>query len=306
MTFTQEEIQTILNIIEYHHMFAVAWNLGPDTLTDDDRRLLSSFGVDLDALRRDLPQFDKIYHWGRLTAILKDSQSEQVGFGDFVKYILKGWYAPLTRREQFELELAKKKSYVHLKGLSDKVKKEISSTMISKEKYEDTIKQEIVSGVEKRKASSEIVSEIGHKLGTWKNDYQRIVQTEMQDLYNLSRAEVFREKEGDDVRVYKQVYEKACRHCIRLYLKNGIGSEPIVKPLSEVKANGNNYGLKVADWKFVLGPTHPYCRCDLRYVPKNYVFNSGTGGFELPKHFQRQVERRSKIKIQVGDKSFDV
>jgi hypothetical protein len=44
------------------------------------------------------------------------------------------------------------------------------------------------------------------------------------------------------------------------------------------------------------------CRCDLKEVPKGMVWNDETHSFEPPKElYKRQVERKSKVKIYVGD-----
>lgn len=49
------------------------------------------------------------------------------------------------------------------------------------------------------------------------------------------------------------------------------------------------------------------CRCDLKEVPKGMVWNDETHSFEPPKEpYKRQVERKSKVKIYVGDKLFEV
>ena len=48
------------------------------------------------------------------------------------------------------------------------------------------------------------------------------------------------------------------------------------------------------------------CRCDLRYIPKGYVWDDETQSFIPPKGYKRQVERRSKVKIYVGSKEFIV
>ncbi len=47
-----------------------------------------------------------------------------------------------------------------------------------------------------------------------------------------------------------------CPDCRRLFLEDGA---PRVFPLSELRANGTNVGVKRANWKPVLGPVHPWC-----------------------------------------------
>lgn len=102
------------------------------------------------------------------------------------------------------------------------------------------------------------------------------------------------------------IWSGNCQHCIRLYTTGGIGTKPRVFKLIDLIANGDNIGIKAKDWKPTLGPIHPFCRCNLRYKPKTYVWDKETESFEPPKEYKRKVERRSKVKIFVGDKEFTV
>jgi len=128
----------------------------------------------------------------------------------------------------------------------------------------------------------------------------------MQDIFNRGRAEQIKSDKGSDVLVYKEVYPKACRHCIRLYLTNGVGSQPKLFSLQELEDNGTNIGLKVNDWKPTISPCHPHCRCDLNYLPKDYVWDEEKKRFDVPKNYTPKVARTSKVKITVGDKVFEV
>ena len=60
-------------------------------------------------------------------------------------------------------------------------------------------------------------------------------------------------------KVFKDVFVGGCRHCIRLYLTGGIGSQPKIFKISDLIANGDNIGVKVNDWKPVISSTHPHC-----------------------------------------------
>jgi hypothetical protein len=305
MIFTKEQIQEILNIVEYHHLFTIATGFGTSVLSDEDLNLLLSYGVKLDDITSDIPLYDRMYYFGRLTGILRENQSKTIDYANFLKFVTTGQYISLTKQEQFQLDIAKRKTYTYLKGLKNKVKGEVEQTILSKMNYEHTIKESLITGVEKRKSISAIVSDIGHKLGTWKNDYGRIVETEMNNIFLEGRAMEY-SRNGEDPLVYKQVFELACRHCIEKYLSNGIGSKPRVFKLSELIKNGTNIGKKVKDWVATLYGLHPFCRCLLRKIPRGYEWNEENQRFELSKTWERKIERKSKIKIQVGDLKFEV
>lgn len=307
MLFTKDQVNELLNIIEYHHTFLAGTNLGVDVLSPEDIIVLRSYGVELSDFNEDITLFDQLYHFGKLIGILKGNDGLLIDFADYVKYIKSGQYIPLTERERFELEIAKRKTYTHLKGLKERVKQSTEASIIEAERklYEKTVKEGMIEGVEKRKSVQAIISDMGHSMKTWKHDWGRIVETEGNNIFQMGKAMTFLKKDPE-ARVFKTVYNLACRHCIKLQLKNGLGSEPIVLPLKTVMANGDNIGKKVEDWKFIVGSTHPWCRCDMKMIPKGYVWNETTKRFELPKNFVHKVERKGKAKIMVGDKVFYV
>ena len=98
----------------------------------------------------------------------------------------------------------------------------------------------------------------------------------------------------------------ACRHCIRLYLTQGMGSQPKIYTLKQFLENGSNIGRKVDDWKAVLESTHPWCRCNLQYVPEGTIWNEEKKMFVYPEKYERKIERKSKVIITVGTKRFEV
>ena len=311
MIFTKQQVQQLLKIIDYHHLFVISTNFGTSMLSKEDIKLLMSFGVDIRSFNKELSLYDRMYHFGRLTGVLKMSQGKLIEFADFLKFISQGQYIPLSRREQAELEISKRKTYTFLKGLREKAKNEVEGIILeeeqrSKANYQKVVKEELTRGVAERKSVASIVSSLGHRMEDWNHDWGRIVDTEMNNIFQEGRAAVFAEKYGEDVLVYKEVYEGACRHCIEKYLTNGLGSAPRVFKLKDMIAKGTNIGKKVAQWVASLTSLHPMCRCFLRVVPPGYKWSQENQRFELPDQFEHKVERKSKVKITVGDKVFYV
>jgi len=307
MIFTPVQIEEILKIIEYNNSFLIATTLGVDALTNEDRVLLESFGVDPDSLYNKFPPAVRSFFWGRLSAQLTDLQAGKITYSDFTKYLQQGQYIPLSRNEKNELRIAKQKTYGHIKNIGLKTKETARGIIVEEDEkrrleYEKVIRGEIKRGVVDRKSIQGIISGIATKLEDWKKDWGRLVETEMQDIYNRGRLRTFLEDFGEDALVYKETYEGACRHCIKLHLTAGIGSQPILYKISELIANGTNIGRKVKEWKATVGPVHPWCRCDLKHVPKGTKWNPETGRFEYPKDVK--PKRKAKVKIFVGDKEF--
>ena len=310
MLFNKVQLDEILSILDYHFLFVISTNFGESLLSKNEINELDKFGLKLPKRSFfDVP-YNKMYLLGKLTSILSDEQARSLDYEDFLKYIKRGQYQPLSKLEQSQLEIARRKTYVYLKGLKQKAHNTLESIVLnqeslSRQQYETAIKEETVRGIKERKSLQSIVSDLGHRTNEWGHDWARIVDTEMNNIFQEGRAQSFKEKEEDPL-VYKQVYEGACRHCIRLYLTAGLGSKPVVFKLSKLEANGTNIGKKVQDWKATLQGVHPYCRCHLYHIPKGYVWNEEKQIFTVPEKFDRKVERKSKIKITVGDKTFEV
>lgn len=264
MLFTLNQIQQITGIIDFHSSYLIFQVLGKESLTDFDKVILEQNGIDVAGLVSKFPPYWQSYVFGKLTAQLSNYQAGKIEYDDFLKYIQRGQYVPFSKREQQSYEIARQKSYGHIKGLGDKMKNQVNDIITeevyrTREDYEKIIGDEIKRGVVDRKSIQSIVSEIGHKAGEWNRDWGRIVETEMQDIFNRGRAEQIKSDKGSDVLVYKEVYSKACRWCIKLYLTNGVGSQPKLFSLQELEANGTNVGLKVNDWKATVSPAHPHC-----------------------------------------------
>lgn len=308
MLFTPEQIQTLVSIVDYHQAQLTISILGKEVLDTYDKFILKQNGIDVDKIEQQgIPAYTQALMWGKLSAQLQEKDAKEITYNDFEKYIKRGQYIPLSKREQAELNIAKVKTYSHLKGLGTKIKGDISNILTSeiqavRDEYESVINDEIQRGVIERKSTKSIVSEIGRRTEVWNHDWERIVETEMNDIFQQGRAQTIRDRDGEDAIVFKDVYSGACKNCIRLYLTNGTGSQPILFKLNELEANGNNYGLKVSEWKPTLGSVHPNCRCTTRSLPEGYKWDEEKEKFTPSKEeIERKVERKSKIPIKIGD-----
>jgi len=78
MIFTPNQIEELLTILDYHHTFVIATNLGTSVLSEYDRNLLKGFGIDLDKINSTTPLYEKMFLFGRLSGLLKDGSYFQV------------------------------------------------------------------------------------------------------------------------------------------------------------------------------------------------------------------------------------
>lgn len=105
-----------------------------------------------------------------------------------------------------------------------------------------------------------------------RQDWDMVIRSELMNNRLEGEAEKILSGESafsndrENTKVYKRPNPDACKHCKRLYLENN-SKRPKVFTLGELMANGNNIGLKVADWKPTLGIIHPHCQCSLQILP---------------------------------------
>ena len=309
-----KQIEDIFNQVSKNILLYVGVSLGEEVFSEADLKLLRSMGVKVENIGGDFPPYYRMYLLGRLTKLLGDYNSQRISYQDFEEYLRRKQFQPLTEFEKVQYRIAQHATYTHLKNLENRIRTDVNNTIIShlsRVEYEEIIKKEIERGVVERKLLGSIISDIGHKTGDWRKDLGRIVHTEMNNIFQQGRAvQIARENPGEDPLVYKDVFSGACRHCIELYLTNGLGSEPRVFRLSELIANGSNVGRAVKDWKAVIGSTHPWCRCHLHYLEKwkrwdkekkQYVYDE-----ILLAEKEKELKIKGKVKVTVGDKVFIV
>lgn len=313
MLFTEEEIKKILGNIDLAVAKMVAKVLGKNFLSKEDLALLKSKGVDLVKLIPKFPSHYQAFLFGRVSAAIGTKATSQMNYSEFVKFLSKmGLFEPTVREMAF-YRVAANKTYTHIKGFADRIKNDVRASISAEElsylqaqeqaKVDETLRKELLEGTFEKRSVKKIASNLANQMNDWQRDWGRIVETESQDIYNLGRAEIIIQEDPDSL-VYFDVFPGACRHCIRLYLTNGIGSQPRIFHISELMANGTNYGMKSKDWKPTIHPVHPFCRCDLRHLPKGYLWNPDTHQFEPPKDYERKVARKSKAKITIGNKEY--
>jgi len=305
--FNKLEIDNIVSLIEYHYSMMIFSSLGGESLSEVDKMLLQSYGVNIDEFKVDYPPYLQMFLLGRLTTILGDKNTLKLNKEDFDQYLKRGQFVPLSSREKEEYGISRQITYNHLKGLGGKVTGATRDILLEEQKKQ-IISEEISEGIKNRKSVDSIISDLGHRTGEWDRDWKRIVVTEMQNIFSRGRAAEIEKKYGLEAKVYKSVFSGACRHCIRLYLTNGIGSEPKTFILKELIANGSNVGRKVEDWLPTIDATHPFCRCLLMQKFLGQVWDGVKGFFKYLSDVVTpgKVKRLSKIKVTVGDKEFYV
>lgn len=269
MIFTPEDIQQLFQLIDYRIAIVIADVLGKEFLSDQDLKILKENNFDLESELKKVPTYWQAYLFGRLSAILTTSQLQQLNYKDLQKYCTYKQYKQPNQQELAEYRIAASKTYSYIKGMGMRIQQTLSNS-ISEENIKmfveerrlkkiEAIDREIKRGVLEKKSIKSIVSNLGNSTNDWNVDWGRIVETEMQDIFQMGKAQVIMEKHGTNARVYKQVMPQACKSCIEAYTTKGIGSQPRIFSLSSLIENGNNIGEKRKDWRPTIGPMHPFC-----------------------------------------------
>lgn len=310
MIFTPEQINELLEIIEYHHILFSVKHFGKPILTDREQEILLKHKIDTGKL--DTQNYSETaYKFGVIARAIGDGKAKKLKYNDFKKWIRSGGHIPLTNQEQLVINSLKQKTYGHLKDLGQKIGSDVRNTLENENQkrraqVEKLISKELIEGAENRKALKEIMSNLAKKTEDWGRDWGRIVETELHNAEEEGRAaDIKKNSTREDPLVYKLPFPGACRHCIKAYLTNGLGSRPIVFKLSQLMSNGTNIGVNQKEWKPVLGSMHPFCRCPLEEVPEGFIWDENLRMFVLPKSIPK-VERKSKVRIQIGSEIYYV
>jgi len=265
--FNQTQIEQLLNIVDMQHILFIATNVGVDMLSETEIKLLEQAGVDIQSIQN--TPFEEMFSWGLLSMSIGDKASRNLSYKKFKDYLQRGDYLPKTPVEKRALEVAKKQAASDLRGLGNRIKQNTMQVLIEydqqqRAQYEKIVRESAVKTIKERGSIRDLVSTLGHKTQDWSRDFGRISDYVMHKAFEEGRASWVINEYGPDTLVYKKVQSGACKKCNQLYTTAGYGSKPKVFTIRELQANGSNIGRKVADWKPVVGPTHPWSLLDGR------------------------------------------
>lgn len=309
MIFTPDQIEELLGAVRLHHVLFGVEVSGTDVLSSDDLKILKSVGIDPDKILKGMPLAEKSFHFGRLAAALGNYQASKVKYADFIKFVRAGGHRPLSAAELEALNVIKSRSFAAIKNLGRRIESDTTQIVAETEaarrsQYKEILRGVLEEGTVNRKSVQEMVSELGNKTQDWSRNLGRVIDTESHNAYEQGRANEITHIHGDDAEVYKDVYEGACKYCIKLYLTNGIGSAPIIFKLSDLQANGSNYGKPTSEWKATVEGVHPHCRCTMHNYTKGYVWNKDKGIFEAPQGYTKRYNYN--VIITVGDNEYHI
>lgn len=302
-----EQLEALRAIIGDYHEAYIAGMLSPGLLKPGERARLVAAGILPDDPRYAAVDYDgagvpaqatmaQAYGYGRKLAAEDTPQARERYRERSREATEREPEPPLSRTEREAVHWAEEHAAEYVRGLSRRIATDVTSQVVAATtkhgrdepaKPEPTIivpgassltaediKEVVVSNIEKREAWRKIVTDLGDASGDWSRDLGRIAATEKTRAMQEGFARgLTKTKDPKKTMVAKLPSPDACKHCVALHLTGGPGSPPLVFPLSELVANGNNVGKRTAEWLPVVGPTHPYCQCELVEVPDGWVFD---------------------------------
>lgn len=142
----------------------------------------------------------------------------------------------------------------------------------------------------------------------WHRDKKEYDSTRDCDLKREYGYETFRFSETEIREHGEKVFEK-----LKLLFKNHSGKfhgiEAKITKIEKVNIFSKylfNFAVEEDESYIADGVVVHNCRCDLRELPPGYEWDEETHQFVPPKNYQRQVERKGKVKITIGEREYTV
>lgn len=217
--------------------------------------------------REFIPIIDKAFKRGKVLAsnnkkmALNEIEKEVKKMGD----IKNPWY-----------DLAKEKTKTDITYQLEKTRTKVNNAVIEALKPEFNVIDEVFK--DERPPEKWMATELRKITKDARQDWDMVVKSELVEKKNQGFVQAIIDNEspytndGLDTIIFKRPNPNACKHCKRLYLEKD-GITPKLFKLSEMIANGTNYGKKVDEWKAVLGIMHPHCQCVPQVMPKGCKFD---------------------------------
>lgn len=306
MVFTQNQIQDLLSILRKHELIFIMNQLGVAFLTAEDKAILLAAGIDVNKFKNKKGIIEHAFLFGILADAIGDDRAKKMNYTQFQKFIASKNFIPLTDEEEFALQQIKTRAYTDITNLGARMRNAVSNSVLRNNQQQSLIVQKMirdkaVKAIELRQGARALAADLANASQDWEVDWLRIAYYLTHEAYNAGRAQNILKNYGADSEVYFDVYPGACKSCKKLYLTDpdDPDSEPIVYKLSEIIANGNNIGRKVADWKPTISPTHPYCRCTINYKKPGFAWDAGLRAFTKPVKIQPKNPKLQGVKLNI-------
>ncbi len=306
---TDAQVQEIRQIIQDHHSAFIANVISPEAVAPAILERLKAKGL----VSVEVKSMEDAYLYGHIVGMMDDPKLATMSYSQLKAHLKKN-PIQLTDIETRALAMAQNQAAQHVVGLGNRVDLQTGQVLIDADqalraRTREEIRTATAENIAKRESVKKLKSDLGHATGDWARDWDRIAVTEKHNAMQRGVADHYGDEFGEDVLVFKRPLPGACAHCLRLHL--GPDGQPRIFKLSELEANGTNFGRKAADWLPVIGSTHPHCSCPLVRMPEGWGFNEESqmvpGGelgvrygskADLKKAFADELELQKAFKLR--------
>jgi len=185
----------------------------------------------------------------------------------------------------YSIKHLKESAGKYIDKFAEKTTAELSSIvnnnlLMHAQRLQEITKDTVAEAIEQRKTARQIVQLLKDRTNDLYKDWDRVVTTELGNAQNLGAVDAMiannANKKQSEIYCYKNVVsdERTCKYCKKFWLMPD-GITPRVYKLSELLANGSNYGKKAAEWLPTSGLSHPNCREILLELPQSWGFKNG-------------------------------
>lgn len=289
MIFTQSQILDMLDIMKRYELIFIAQQLGLQFLSQNDIAILLSAGIDVNQFKNNRGVIEDAFLFGLLAQAIGDDRAKKMNYKQFKKFVSSKNFVPLNKEEEYALQQVKSRAYTDITNLGARMRTSLSNSVLRNNQQQALVVQQIIKkktidAIKMRKGARGLAADLAETSKDWEVDWLRIAYFLTTEAYNQGRVQSILREYGQDAEVWFDVFDEACKHCRKLYLKNpdDENSEPIVFKLSDIIANGNNIGRKVQEWKPVVPPAHPYCRCQINWKRPGYTWDANLHSFNKP------------------------
>lgn len=269
MALTSSQIRQIKKVIEEHMNVIMELTIGDTKVSPET---LKKIGVPKSVSNL----IADSYKYGKLTTVMNKNLSKMSPqeVNDMLKKLT------VSSRQQRSMEYLKAKTQLSIDNLTQRMTSSvITSALQNQLDMYQAIGQVVPEAVKKNTDRYKVVQQLRDLTQDWERDWHRVAHSEMWDAKVQGEANAIMDnespvsKKGKDTMVFKRPAPNACNKCKQLYLESD-GITPKLFRITELQANGSNYGKKQADWKPTLGILHPNCMCPLSVMPDGYKFDS--------------------------------
>lgn len=278
MLLSPKQLAALADEIRKQHLGFVAQNIGIDAAGIDqdtyDQLVLGGY-----VTPNQVQDFVMQAYWSGRMAGWHDLTGGRARGGSVLEALrdarAKGM-PPLSRPQERAVMFARYSAGQYCVGLGNRIADDLTTLSIETERAQqqearDAIATETATSIIMRESAQKLASRLGDATGDWARNLQRIAETELQTAHQNGWADYIEEEVGPSALVAKRTSPDACPTCTSLLTDDD--GNPKIFTLSELRANGTNFGRKQKQWLPVIGPIHPRCGCVLIQVPAGWGFN---------------------------------